>query len=108
MTRAPNKTPRNASVTVALFFQPHEFKSLKHNSPGPSGKLGGYPRHENWLIAHTNQKTLCVVLDPTRLERTIRYCRSYGDGGPNRRLRSACIPALRRVGIDLQPEWRAP
>jgi len=111
MTRRANiNTPTPLETTVT--FLRHEFFGLKHNTPGPSGRLGGYPRHENWVIENTDRATLRLVLDPERLQRTITYIkpgeRGYGPGGPNARLRRAFIPALRRVGIDVLPEWRAP
>jgi hypothetical protein len=101
MTRAAN---RNAPtpLDVAILFKPHEFRRLKVNTPGPSGRLGGYPAHENWLIANTDPASLVCRLPPRELARTIKYARpDYGSGGPNARIRAACIPALRRAGIDL-------
>lgn len=108
MARRPNNNDPTPPVTTVT-FKPHEIGGLKHNEPGPSGLLGGYPRHENWTLENTDPKTLRLDLDPVRLERTIRYIGpKYRDGGPNRRLRRAYIPALRRIGIDVLPEWRAP
>ncbi len=106
MSRRPNRNPRTEVITV-VHFLPHERKRLHYNLPGPSGQLGGYPRHENWIIDNTDASGNCPM-DATRLERTIRYCREYGKGGPNQRIRDACIPALRRIGIDLAAGWRAP
>lgn len=107
MPRTPNGNPPTKLATTVTFL-PHEFRFLRRNTPGPSGKLGGYPRHENWLIDATDPETLRLVLDPVRLQRTITYSQpTYGPGGPNGRIRAAMIPALRRVGIDLAPEWRA-
>lgn len=101
MSRAPNITPpRRPGAVLAL--QPCEFDCLKRNTPGPSGKLGGYPRHENWLLDNIDPVTLELELDAVRLERTIRYIVSYGSGGPNARIRSALVPAFRRAGIDLR------
>jgi hypothetical protein len=90
-----------------LAFAPHEFKWLKHNEPGPSGQLGGYQRLENHIVARTDRASLRCPLDDKRLPQLIRCIQLYGDGGPNRRLRAACIPALRRAGIELQPGWTA-
>lgn len=102
MTRKPNTT-QPSKPGLVLIFRPHEFGLLKLNTPGPSGKLGGYPREENWLVANTDPVTFRCELDAVHLERLIRYCTGYGPGGPNKRLRAACIPALRRVGIELLP-----
>lgn len=108
MTRKANETPRDPNATsLRIRFEPHEFARLKHNPPGASGKIGGYQRHENWIVEHTDPNTLECELDPERQERTRRYIRNYGSGGPNGRIRAACIPALRRAGIDPLPEWRA-
>lgn len=109
MPRTPNTKGPTKPQTVVT-FQPHEFRWLQWNEPGPSGKLGGYPRHENWTIENTDKRSLAVILDPVRLERTIRYIKprdkgGYGPGGPNGRLRRAYIPALRRIGIDVMPDW---
>jgi hypothetical protein len=106
-TRSPNHVAPSPPGFV-MFFQPHEYRMLKRNQPGLSGALGGYQRHENWLIEHTDPATLRCELPPQQFERTVRFIKRYGKGGPNRRIRDACIPALRRAGVDLQPEWRAP
>ena len=106
MTRSGNRNAPTRPATV-LTFAPHEFKWLKHNEPGPSGLLGGYQRLENHIVERTDPTSLRCPLDDVRLPQLIRCIQKYGDGGPNRRLRAACIPALRRAGIDLQPEWRA-
>jgi hypothetical protein len=100
--RSPNRTPPTRPG-VLLTLRPHERAFLKENR-----SRGGYQDLENWLLEATRDGP--VFLDPVRLERLLRCCdpNRYGSGGPNGRLRSACIPALRRVGIDLQPEWRAP
>jgi len=86
---------REATIT----FIATEFRILKLNRPGPSGLLGGYQRMENELIENTNAQTGRCFLTDKKLERLIRYCQSYGPGGPNGRLRKACIPALRRSGL---------
>lgn len=105
--RKPNATPGHKPGLV-LVFEPHLFRILKHNKPGPSGlPVGGWGREENWLIANTDPTTLRCELDAKHLERIIRYCKSYGQGGPNRRIRAACIPALRRAGIELLPDQSA-
>lgn len=92
---------------VTLSFRPHEIRFLRKNLPGESGQMGGYQQMENWLLENTNA-TGDIWLDPQRLERLIRYCQRYGSGGPNGRIRDACIPALRRAGIELLPDWQTP
>jgi hypothetical protein len=87
-----------------ITFKPHELRFLKLNTPGDSGVMGGYQRMENYLLEHVS--TLGeVYLDVKLLERLVRYCMNYGSGGPNGRLRNACIPALRRIGIECLPGW---
>ena len=101
MSRSPNHTTERAAPGVVIQFKPHEFGWLKRNTPGPSGQLGGYQRFENKLIDLTDRATLRCPLAPADLERMIRYAQKYGTGGPNQRIRDACIPALRRAGIEL-------
>ena len=104
MTRRANSNGGPTLPGFTLKFAPHEFRRLKRNPPGG----GGWQQFENILIEQTDPGTLTCPLNPTHLERLIRYCKSYGPGGPNKRIREACIPALRRIGIDVAPEWRAP
>jgi hypothetical protein len=106
--RKPNKNRTPAPAGQAFTFLPHEFAILKFNKPGPSGVIGGYQGMENIVITCTNKTTLTCVLAAGHFERLVRYIQKYGDGGPNKRLRNACIPALRRINIDLLPDWRAP
>ena len=106
--RKPNKNPAHAPPGMAFQFAPELFAILKFNHPGPSGKIGGYQKMENILIECTNKITLVCVLNAKYFERLTRYIQNYGSGGPNGRMRAACIPALRRIGIDLLPGWRAP
>lgn len=96
--RRPNAKPGRDAPGVTLAFLPHLFAILKRNTTA-----GGYQDFENWLLDNTDPVTLQCVLDPVRLERLMRYCRSYGAGGPNKRIRAACIPALRQAGIELLP-----
>ena len=107
MTRRANRNAPTRPATV-IAFAPHEFKRLKHNTPGPSGLLGGYQRLENHIIERTDAASLRCALDDKHLARLIRDCKRDDSGGPNARIRAACIPALRRAGIDLLPEWRTP
>ena len=110
MSRAPNKNRDQAPPGRVMTFLPHEFAYLKYNYP-PSGNpkdLGGYQKEENWLIDNTDRVTWDVVLDPVHLERVPRYCSNYGSGGPNARIRKACIPALRRIGIEVLPKFNKP
>lgn len=87
-----------------ITFTPEEFAQLHWNVPGPSGLLGGYQRLENWLIDHTSALGLSCTLDAAHFERLLRYLRRYGSGGPNERMRDACIPALNRAGLDVEVE----
>lgn len=88
-----------ASVTLT----PFEAGELKCNMT-----RGGYQDLENWLINNMDAATCAIWLDPVMLERVIRCCKKYGPGGPNKRIRSAMIPALRRAGIEVMPEWKLP
>ena len=107
MPRRANRKPPS-SPSTRICFLPHEFARLKRRVPGPSGKLGGYQNLENWLIDNTDPVTLCCDLPPEKFDMLCRYCKRHGPGGPNSDIRSACVPPLRRIGIDLFPEWRAP
>lgn len=81
-------------------FTGAELRCLRFNKPGASGLLGGYPRMENWLLRNTDALTGRCLLTPKMLERLTRYCSErYGSGGPNDRLRKACLPALRRAAL---------
>lgn len=99
MRKANDNQPTPPGITVTLL--PHERGFLRHNRTH-----GGYQDLENWV--HTQSAAGAFHLDPVRLERLIRCIQRYEQGGPNNRLRRAFIPALRRAGIDLLPEWRAP
>lgn len=107
MPRKPNRNTERLPPGITLTFLPHEFRFLKLNKPGPSGDLGGLAKRENRLIELTNPSSLTCYLDPTEMEQTMRYCRKYGSGGPNGRIKAACIPAFRRQGIELVPGWAA-
>ena len=105
MARAPNKN-RSHDPNVNITFTHAEFHGLKFNTPGPSGDMGGFQDMENWVIANTNPVTLECVWPPDKFTRISKYTRekpnvTYGPGGPNARLRRACIPAFKRVGINL-------
>lgn len=93
-------------MTVVV-VQPHERRFLRHYEPGPSGQLGGYQKHVNWVVDNIDADNGELRLDPIRLDRTIRYITRHGPGGPNQSLRNALIPPLRRAGIDLAADWRA-
>lgn len=102
MTRSGNRTPPEPPGVI-LYFEPHEIGALQFNTPGPSGVLGGYAKAENFLLESIDQATGRCVLDAIHFERMVRYCLNYSDGGPNRRIRTACIPALSRAGINIKP-----
>jgi hypothetical protein len=89
---------------IVLAFTRDEFRTLKRNTPGPGGQLGGYPSFENILIDLTHPRTLHCPLSAAHFERLVRYIKNYGPGGPNGRIRAACVPALRRCGIDVEPD----
>jgi hypothetical protein len=108
MARAPNQKKGRAKAGRTIPFQPHEVRMMKINTPGPSGKIGGMGGMENHIVRTVDRTTWQCWLDAVLVERLIRYCQKYEKGGPNQRLRDACIPALRRIGIDLAPKWRAP
>lgn len=106
MIRRPNKVTERAPLDLVMEFLPHEFAVLKHNPPGPTGKKGGGMQGmENYLVANTDRATLRVRLDPEHNNRLQHYIMNYGPGGPNGRMRRACIPAYRRLGIELLPEF---
>jgi hypothetical protein len=98
MARKANATPPRGPGTV-MVLQPHERRMLKVNRT-----RGGYQDLENWVVENTDASGRCE-LDPVHFERLVRCIKKYGGGGPNSRLRNACIPALRRGGIDLLPDW---
>jgi len=110
MTRRANKTPRDPlAAGFWLEFLPHEFRRLKYNHPPATGtKVGGAGRTENHLVDHTCRVTLRVWLSDDKNSKLQRLCMKYGPGGPNKRVRDACIPAYRRAGIELVPDWCAP
>jgi len=100
---APKKIVGITSAEVTIQFTQEEFNTLKFNTPGPSGMLGGYQGQENFIIVNTDKNTFRCKLPAIRFERTVRYCSNkYGSGGPNARIRKACIPALRRMGIVIE------
>lgn len=84
---------------ATLIFTGAELRCLRLNKPGASGLLGGYQRMENWILRNTDAQTGKCLFTPEKLERIQRYCREYGPGGPNERLRKACVPALQRAKL---------
>jgi len=106
MMRQPNQNPRTDPVFMVR-FHPHEFARMKVNPPGPTSPVGGVGRLENWIIENTDGGGTCAF-NFEQMGRTIYYVLNYGKGGPNQRIRDACIPAFRRIGIDLAAGWRAP
>jgi hypothetical protein len=99
MGRKPNiNPPTRPGLSVQLML--HEVRRLKINKT-----QGGWQDLENWIVGNIDSN-LSIFLDPVHLERIERCCLNYGPGGPNARIRGVFIPALRRHGIDLAPEWR--
>jgi hypothetical protein len=60
---------------------------------------------ENWIIDNTTSAGQCVF-PPLWFARLIVYLKGYGGGGPNARVRKACLPALQRIGIIVMPKWK--
>jgi hypothetical protein len=107
--RQANRTPTNPRASISeVTLKPHEFAWLTYREAKPGKQLGGYQRMVNWVIDTTDRQTMIIALDPLRFERLKRYIQRYGGGGPNTELRRCFIPALRRIGIDLAPEWATP
>ena len=111
ITRSPN---RNKSLPLAsdhglpeitLEFTPDEFSRMEYNKPGKSEKMGGYQGTENLLISLTDRDTLRCRLESDQHNRVRSDCQRDDKGGPNGRIRSACIPAFRRLGIELLPQF---
>jgi hypothetical protein len=92
----PSKPP-----SYTLTFLPHEAKRFKRYR----SKGGGYQEMVHWFFDNIHPLTLTATFDAVRLERLIRYVKKYDGGGPNQILRDSCIPALRRIGIELQPDF---
>jgi hypothetical protein len=95
MARKPNDKPPEQPQHVITFL-PHEFARFKRYNGG-----GGLQQFVTWIFNNTDRQTLVCSLNAERFERLVRYIRRYGPGGPQQILRDSCIPALRRIGIDL-------
>lgn len=115
MARRPNrKTTRRQIVgaphkleAIILQFTRDEFGRLKHNTPPGDAKMGGWQGVENMLVALTDPVTLRCPLDRDQNYQVQEYCKTTESGGPNARVRGACIPAFRRLGIELLPDFSA-
>lgn len=111
MARTPNSTKSlplaadHGLPAITVGFTAEEFSRLQYNKPGKSEKMGGYQGTENLLISLTDPATLLCRLDPDQHNRLQSDCTRDDKGGPNSRIRSACIPALRRLGIELLPQF---
>ena len=104
MARSANRKTTREPMGIVLEFKRHEYEWMKHNTPGESGKMGGWQRKENMLVARTCPFTLECPLTAKEEADLIEYIRRpWGPGGPNKRVRIACIPAFRRKGIELVP-----
>jgi hypothetical protein len=108
--RKPNRNhhPEPASG-IQFTFLAHEYAHLKIREPGPSGTLGGWGRLENKVFYATSKVTLICTLNAEEQSQLTNYIQraiadpKYRKGGPNHDVLHSCIPALRRVGIDLDP-----
>jgi hypothetical protein len=104
--RRPNRNPslpadpNHGLPAVDLEFTPSEYKLLERNKSN-----GGYQGTENMLLDLTDPETLRCHLDPDQNARVQRDCKREAKGGPNDRIKNACIPAYRRINIELLPEF---
>jgi hypothetical protein len=113
MARRPNRKapepvdPNHGQPEIELQFLPHEYGGLKFNKANGPGALGGYQQCENMLLELTDPQTLRCPLSPDQNALVQRRCRAVltDDGGPQKRIRDACIPAYRRLKIELLPEF---
>lgn len=114
MTRKPNRKtthepvdPNHGLPAFTLQFLPPEYHGMKTNKAVGPGALGGYQQCENMLLALTDPQTLQCPLSPDQNALVQRRCRAVmtDQGGPQARIRTACIPAFRRLGVELLPEF---
>jgi hypothetical protein len=103
--RAANRRKELAPLGFVLTFTAEEVAEMHHNPRSAAGNLGGWPGLENWILDHTDPLTLECGFDAVHGMRLIVYYKSYDRGGPNARVRAACGPALKRIGIILLPGW---
>jgi len=97
MARRPNVNPPQPIVYM-LTFKPEEAARFKVYPPDG----GGLQQLVTWYFHNIDPTTRQCGLTQTRFERTVRYIREYGPGGPNKIIRESCIPALRRIGIIVE------
>ena len=112
MQRKPNRKPSAAlpplppgfPTIVTLEFMPWEIGRLH-----PNTTKAGAQNFENWLRGCLLRNNGRVALDETQTRRAVAYAiLKFGQGGPNKRLRSALYGPLARAGLDvakLPEEW---
>lgn len=114
MTRRPNRKttveipdPNHGQPAIELQLLAHEYHGMKTNKATGPGALGGYQQCENMLLALTDPQTLRCPLSPDQNALVQRRCKggATDGGGPQARIRGACIPAYRRLGLELLPEF---
>lgn len=85
-----------------MWFTEHEDRRLRPEG-GRYQSRGGYQDLVNWYLDNIEQPNAAGLrrcwVDPIHLDRTLRGVQNYGDGGPQDRLRDACIPAFARAGV---------
>lgn len=109
--RRPNRTTDRTEVQpeptgITLILTKLEQGFLKRQK---GRTLGGFQLCENMLLDLLNPLTGEIVLDPMQHGRVKYYCLT-GDkngGAPNSDIRNSCIPAFRRKGIELLPDFSA-
>lgn len=95
MRRRGNENPPTPPGITVDFNMPERRRLRPHYRT-----KGGYQDLVNWIIDNTDADGRCHF-DPIHFDRTVRGVQRYGRGGPQERLRDACIPAFSRVGIVL-------
>lgn len=100
-TREPFN-PNHGLPAIVLEFSAFELSFLKRNRTS-----AGFQDLENLLLDLTDRETRRCPLTPDQHDRLQRCCKTWvkNEGGPQDRIRNACIPALRRLGFEMLPEF---